>query len=211
MGLEPALLVHAKADGPRLHLLRRLRQRHPPRRPRRRPASSSASTRCCRPRRSTGDQVAAAPQARRRRRLHRHRRPHRRHRRDPQHQGLRGGEGPGVLPRDQGREPRRPGARARARRPGPGREGGRRPGSARSSRSGTPTSTTRRRCGRPSARRTPRGRCPLLIVGGPRFEERLGSRARRRPDLRPRHHPRRGRQLPRPRPDARHRERATPS
>ena len=71
--------------------------------------------------------------------LHRHRRPHRRHRRDPQHQGLRGGEGPGVLPRAQGGEPRRPGLacpqlveRARdgegRRRPGlPGRHPARRP------------------------------------------------------------------------------------
>ena len=70
---------------------------------------------------------AAPAQARRRRRLHRDRRAHRRHRRDPQHQGLRGGEGAGVLPRDQGRQPRRAGPRPRARRAVPRRAGRRRP------------------------------------------------------------------------------------
>ena len=43
-------------------------------------------------------QAAAAPQARRGRRVHRHRRAHGRHRRDPQRQGHRRREGPGVLP-----------------------------------------------------------------------------------------------------------------
>ncbi len=67
------------------------------------------------------------------------------HRRDPQHQGLRGGEGPGVLPRDQGGQPRRPGAGARARRPAPGRSAPTPSWSPRWSPSGTPTSTTRPR------------------------------------------------------------------
>ncbi len=47
----------------------------------------------------------------------------------------------------------------------------------------------------------PAGRRPLLIVGGPRFDETDDRRAGRRPDLRPGHHARRGRQLPRARPD----------
>ena len=41
---------------------------------------------------------------------------------------------------------------------------------------------------------------PLLVVGGPRFDAADDRRARRRPDLRPRHHPARGRELPRARP-----------
>ena len=55
------------------------------------------------------DQAQPAAPAGGRGRLHRHRRPHGRHRRDPQHQGLRRREGAGVLPRAEGREPRRPG------------------------------------------------------------------------------------------------------
>ncbi len=43
----------------------------------------------------------------------------------------------------------------------------------------------------------PAGTVPLLVVGGPRFEEGSARGARRRPDLRARHHPRRGRELPR--------------
>ena len=66
------------------------------------------------------DQADAAPPARRRRCLHRHRRAYRRHRRDPQHQGVRGGEGPGVLLRDHGGQPRRAGARPGPRRAGEG-------------------------------------------------------------------------------------------
>ena len=38
---------------------------------------------------------------------------------------------------------------------------------------------------------------PLLVVGGPRFDPAMAARARRRQGLRPRHHPRRGGQLPR--------------
>ena len=48
----------------------------------------------------------------------------------------------------------------------------------------------------------PAGQVPLLVVGGPRFEEGSRRRPRRRPRLRPRHDPRRGRLLPRAR--ARH-------
>ena len=113
----------------------------------------------------------AAPPAGRRGRLHRHRRPHRRHRRDPQHQGVRGGEGPGVLPRAQGREPRRPGLACPSSSSGPAR---RRPTpcwSPRSSPSATPTCSTPARCRRRSASPTRADRRPLLIVGGPRFDE----------------------------------------
>ena len=53
MGMDPALVVHSQGDGPRLHLLRRLRAGEPPRRHRARSRSSSATTRCSRPRRST--------------------------------------------------------------------------------------------------------------------------------------------------------------
>ena len=144
------------------------------------------------------DQDAAAAQARRGRRLHRHRRPHRRHRRDPQHQGLRGGEGPGVLPRAQGREPRRAGARCPSWSSGPAP---RRP---------TPSSCPR---SSPSATRTCTtpgdvGGLPRGLPGGPAAAarrrrpavRRVGDgRARRRPDLRPRHDARRGRLVPRPR------------
>ena len=45
----------------------------------------------------------------------------------------------------------------------------------------------------------PAGQRPLLIVGGPRFEERQAGRPRRRPGLQPGHHPRRGGELPRAR------------
>ena len=53
MGLDPALLVHAKAMGPDFTFFVVYGSRHPPRRPARRRRSSSASTRCSRPRRST--------------------------------------------------------------------------------------------------------------------------------------------------------------
>ena len=46
----------------------------------------------------------------------------------------------------------------------------------------------------------PAGQVPLLVVGRPAVRGGLGAQARRRPDLRPRHDPRRGRQLPRARP-----------
>ena len=45
----------------------------------------------------------------------------------------------------------------------------------------------------------PAGQVPILIAGGPRFEDGSESGARRRPDLRPRHDARRGRELPGPR------------
>ena len=45
----------------------------------------------------------------------------------------------------------------------------------------------------------PAGQVPILIAGGPRFEDGSETGARRRPDLRPRHDARRGRQLPGPR------------
>ena len=44
----------------------------------------------------------------------------------------------------------------------------------------------------------PAGTVPLLVVGGPRFEEGSRRLARGRPGLRPGHHPRRGRVVPRP-------------
>ena len=46
MGMDPAMVVHAKPMGDGLHLLRRLRPGAPPRRPRARSRSSSATTRC---------------------------------------------------------------------------------------------------------------------------------------------------------------------
>ena len=108
-----------QADGAGLHVLRRLRPGQPPRRARQgrvverdypllTPKEVNAAIK----------QRAAAP-AGGRGRLHRHRRAHGRHRRDPQHQGVRGGEGPGVLPRGQGGEPRRPGLGARSSSSGP--------------------------------------------------------------------------------------------
>ena len=118
------------------------------------------------------------------------------HRRDPQHQGLRGGEGPGVLPRGQGREPRRAGLRPAARGAGPRREGRR----------------GARLPGRHPARHAPAqhprdvGRVPRVLPLGeaaaagrrrPALRRGDGRRARRRPRVRPRHHARRGRQLPR--------------
>ena len=74
--------------------------------------------------------------------------------------------------------------------------------SPRSSPSATRTCTTPGRCRRRSGRPTRPARRPLLVVGGPRFDEAIGRRARRRPGLRPGHDARRGGALPRPR--ARH-------
>ena len=161
-----------QGDGPGLHLLRGLRPR----------ATTSSTLREVEvverdyplldaKEVNAADQAPAAPPAGRRRRLHRHRRPHGRHRRDPQHQGLRGGEGPGVLPRAQGREPRRPGARCPSSSSGPARRRPTPSWSPRSSPSATPTCTTPARCRRRSARRYPAGQRPLLVVGGPRFDE----------------------------------------
>ena len=157
-------------------------------------------------------QEGPAPAAGRRRRLHRHRRPHRRHRRDPQHQGLRGGEGPRVLLRDHRGEPRRPG----------------RP---------CPTSSSRRASHKADAvlvsqvvtqrdahlhntkemsaafrEAFPADKRPLLVVGGPRFDElataelgvdRIFGRAPRPARSRPTSCPR---SSPPPRPGRRHRD-----
>ena len=175
MGLEPALLVHAKAMGPDFtffvvygsvtHLVdvREVEVRRA-----RVPAADLQGD-------QRRDQEAAAPQARRRRRLHRHRRPHRRHRRHPQHQGLRRREGPGVLPRDDGGQPRRPGARAR---PGQHRPRGARGCRARLA-GGHPE-------GRPHPqhhgdvgglpRGVPRRQVPLLVVGRSALRGGLGRR-----------------------------------
>ena len=131
---------------------------------------SRRATRCSRARRSSGGK-SAAPPAGRRRRLHRERRPHGRHRRDPQFQGFRRREGARVLPRARGRQPRRPGVGAAAGRAGPRP---RRPtpcSSPRWSPSATPTCSTPARCRRRSGRRTRPDRRPVLIVGGPRFDE----------------------------------------
>ena len=98
MGMDPALVVHAKAMGPdftffvvygRVHHLVDTRKVTVVERdyPLLTPKEVNAAIK-----------RGAAPPAGRRGRLHRHRRAHRRHRRDPQHQGVRGGEGPGVLP-----------------------------------------------------------------------------------------------------------------
>ena len=156
MGMEPAMLVHAKAMGPDFtffvvygsvtHLVDLSEVK-------------VARARVPAARRQGGQrdhQDGAAPQAGRRRRLHRHRRAHGRHRRDPQHQGLRRREGPRVLPGGQGREPRRPGARARARRPGARGEGRRGAGVPGRHPARRAPDTTPARCRRRSARRTPR-------------------------------------------------------
>ena len=128
MGMDPALVVHAKPMGPDFTFFVVYGRVQPPRRPlggrgrraRLRAADPQGGQR--------GRQGGAAPPPGGRRRLHRHRRPHGRHRRDPEHQGVRGGEGPGVLPRAQGGQPRRPGLRAPARRARGRGEGRRRPG-----------------------------------------------------------------------------------
>ena len=80
----------------RLHVLRRLRQREAPGRPRRRRRRGAGLPAAVVVGDQRRDPHRPEPQAGRPRRLHRHRRAHRRHRRDPQRQGLRGGEGPGV-------------------------------------------------------------------------------------------------------------------
>ncbi|CAA9413984.1 MAG: L-beta-lysine 5,6-aminomutase beta subunit @ D-lysine 5,6-aminomutase beta subunit, partial [uncultured Nocardioides sp.] len=186
-----------QADGPRLHVLRGLRAGQPPRRPlpgagrrARLPAADAQGG-------QRRHQALAAAQAGGRGRLHRHRRPHGRHRRHPQHQGLRRGEGPGVLPRAQGGQPRGPGQRpaaGRGRARGEGRRRARLPG------------------GHPARRPPPQhpgdvGGLPRgLPLGDPAAARRRrtalrrgdGRRARRRPGLQPRHHPGRGRLLHRP-------------
>ena len=86
-----------QADGSGLHLLRRVRPGQPPR-----GAGQGRGVRARLPAADPeggqrADQEAPAPTAGGRGRVHRYRCAHRRHRRDPQHQGLRRGEGPGVL------------------------------------------------------------------------------------------------------------------
>ena len=134
-------------------------------------ASSSGSTRCCREGGQRRDPDPAASPGGRGRCMHRHRRPHRRHRRDPQHQGLRGREGAGVLPGVRRGEPRRPGCWCRIWSVGAGRHGRRRAWSPRWSPSGTPTCTTPGRWSAPSGGLPRRRSRPLLVVGGPRFDE----------------------------------------
>ncbi len=138
------------------------------------------------------DQALAAPPAGRGRRLHRHRRAHGRHRRDPQHQGVRGGEGPGVLPRAQGGQPRRPGLGARA---GRARARAEKADAVLVSQVVTQRDAhllnTREmsaafREAYPAARAAAAGRRRTPL----RRDD--GRRARRRPGLHPRHHPRRG-------------------
>ena len=189
-----------QGDGPGLHLLRRLRKRPPPRQPRRRarrgarvPAPVGQGGEC-------GDPKDAAPPARRRRGLHRHRRPHGRHRRDPQHQGLRRGEGPRVLPRDHGGQPRSPGARPGPRRP---REGGEADAVLVSQvvtqKDAHIHNTTQMSAAFREA--YPAGTVPILVAGGPRFEEGSEASLGHRSDLRPWTTPVGGRELPRPRDD----------
>ncbi len=150
-----------EADGAGLHVLRRLRTGAPPGRPatgRGRRAGLPAAHAQGGQRRG---QAGPAPPAGRRRRLHRHRRAHGRHRRDPEHQGLRRREGPGVLPRaarwstsvPRSRCPSWSGGRSR-RRPTPY-------WSPRWSPSATRTCSTPGRCRRRSERRSRRraGRC----------------------------------------------------
>ena len=175
MGMDPALVVHGKPMGDGLHVLRRLRPGQPPRRHRqgrgrraRLPAADAQGG-------QRGRQAGPAPPAGRRRRLHRHRRAHRRHRRDPQHQGVRGGEGPGVLPRAQGREPRRPGLGARSSSSGPGRRRPTRCSSPRWSPSATRTCSTPARCRAAFREAYPAEKRPLLVVGGPRFDEAMAA------------------------------------
>ncbi|CAA9372580.1 MAG: L-beta-lysine 5,6-aminomutase beta subunit @ D-lysine 5,6-aminomutase beta subunit, partial [uncultured Nocardioides sp.] len=186
-----------QADGPGLHVLRRLRPGEPPRghqqgrggRARLPPAHAEGGQR--------RHQAVPAPPPRGGRCVHRHRRPHGGDRRDPQHQGVRGGEGAGVLPGDQGGQPRRPGLGARARRGRPDRARRRRPGLP----------------GRHPARRPPaqhpgdvRG-VPRGLPGGepppprrrrPAVQRGHGGRARGRPRVQPGHHSGRGGLLPRP-------------
>ncbi len=163
-----------QGDGPGLHLLRGLRERPPPRRPRRRPrrrarVPAPVSQGCER-----GDQADAAPPARRRRCLHRHRRAHRRHRRDPQHQGVRGEKGLEYYPRSRWSTsaPRcssRTSSRARRRR----RD------AVLVSQVVTQKDAHIHNTMQMSAafrEAYPAGTVPILVAGGPRFEE--GSEAR---------------------------------
>ncbi len=195
MGLDPAMVVHAKGMGPDFtffivygrvgHLVDlsavTVAEREFPVLP----AAGG----------EPADPFGAGPQARRGGRLHRHRRAHRRHRRDPQRQGARGGEGTGVLPGDPGGEHGRPGGRAGPGGPGPGRAGRRGAGQP----GGDPAGRAPvERAG--DGRRVP-GRLPVrraAAAGGGRPAVRPGRRdgARRGQDLRPRHDAARGGQLP---------------
>jgi len=108
-----------QGNGARLHLLHPLRPGQPPCRPRCGDRGRTGVPGPAGRRGEPADPFGAGPQAGRGRRLHRHRRAHGRHRRDPQRQGARGGEGPGILPPDPGGEHGVAGQRA-----GPGGQGG---------------------------------------------------------------------------------------
>ena len=206
-GHGPGARRPRQADGGGVHLLRRLRPGEPPRRPvegRGRRARLPAAHAQGGQRR---DQAQPAPSAGRRGWLHRHRRPHRRHRRDPQHQGLRGREGPGVLPRAEGRQPRRPGVACpqlveRAR-------------EEKADAVLVSQVVTQRDAHLLNTREMsaafresyPPDRRPLLVVGGPRFDETMAADLGRRPRLHPGYDARRGRVVPRP-PASRARRRA---
>ena len=89
-------------------------------------------------------------------------------------------------------------SRARSSSSGPARRRPTPSWSPRSSPSATPTCSTPARCRRRSASPTPPDKRPLLVVGGPALRRDDGRRARRRPRLHPRHDARRGRVVPRP-------------
>ena len=196
MGMDPAMVVHAKGMGPdftffivygRVSHVVDLS------------AVTVADARvpgAAGRRGEPADPFGARPQAGRGRRVHRHRRAHGRHRRDPQRQGARGGEGPGVLPGDPrgehgvaGRR-RRPGGarRRRARRRGAGQPGRHPARRAPDEHPGDGGGVPRRvRPGEPAA---------AAGGGRPAVRPERGARPRRGQDLRPRHHTERGGQLP---------------
>ncbi len=143
-------------------------------------------------------QAGAAPPAGRGRWLHRHRRAHGRHRRDPQHQGLRRREGPGVLPRAEGGQPRRPGLRARSWSPGPSEE---KADAVLVSQVVTQRDAHLHNTREMSAAfREAYPERPTTAAGRrrPALRRGDGRGARRRPGLQPGHHARRGGLLPRP-------------
>ena len=168
MGLEPAMVVHAKAMGPDFTFFivygpsgiwstcRRSRSRE-----REFPLMSAAEVNLRIRSASAGNSWWSAPRRRRR--------AHRRHRRHPQRQGARRGEGPGVLRGDPGGQPGRPGGGGGPGRPGRWPRTRTRCWSARSSPSGTRTSRPPGRSPRRSAAARGPAR-PLLVVGGPRFD-----------------------------------------
>ena len=174
MGIDPALVVHAKAMGAGLHVLRRLRPGAPPGRPARRrgeeraypllgpteingaikrgaaPASSSCSGPASAPTRtpwaSTRSSTSRASRGRR----------------------------AWSTTREIGREPRRPGLGARARREGPRRARPTPSSSPRSSRRRTRTCATPASWPPPSARRSG-GQAPAAGRRWPRFDEAMAA------------------------------------